>query len=115
MRKWSGKLQAELPKLIEVRKAMQAAVEQARQFDRLVASGKVALNVQQTATGVTVSLSSDDPNLAAEIKDKVPAYFDALKQRAQLMEKMGAAREGKAPAARKRAKPSEDGIDPPTG
>ncbi len=103
----AGKLQVELPKLIEVRKAVQTAVEQAREFDRLVSSGKVAFNVQQTATGVTVSLSSDDPNLAAEIKAKVPAYFDALKQRAQLMEKMGAAREGKAPAPRKREKPAQ--------
>ena len=70
--------------MVEARKALQAAVEQARQFDRLLASGKVTVNVQQTEGGVTVTISSSDPKLAAEIKDKLqrPASHRACGARA---------------------------------
>jgi len=100
-----SRLQAELPRLVEARKAMQAAAEQARQFDRLLASGKVAVSVKPIDGGVTVSITSDDPRLAAEIKDRLPAYFEGMTQRAQLMKQDTETRGAvNAPAPRRKAR-----------
>jgi hypothetical protein len=79
-------LQTALPEMIAARKAIQAAAEQARQFQQMLATGRITLSVQQSAGGVTVSIASSDPRLASEIQAKLPAYFEGLAKNAKLIE-----------------------------
>jgi len=100
------RLQTEMARMVAARKALLAAIEETRQFDSLVASGKVTIDVQQTNSGVNVSIASNDPKLAGEIKANLPAYFEGMSERARLMEQWMRTRGGaNAPARRKDAQP----------
>jgi hypothetical protein len=109
------RLQAEAPRLIEARKAASAAgpeklravLEQTRQADRLLASGKVKIDVKQTDRGIVVNVVSEDPKLAAEIRDELPAYFEDLPGRAKLMDQWLSTRG--AAGAERPAKPRAEG------
>lgn len=79
------RLQSELPKAVAVHKAMAVIEARTRQLERVLASGKVTVDVHQTAGGVSVTFASSDPKLAAEIKDRLPACLADIAKNGQLI------------------------------
>jgi len=84
------RLQTEVPRLVEAYNEGAGTVnpEQMRAANRLLASGKVKIEVEPGTHGITVRVASDDPQLVKQIKALLPAYFQGLSQRARMMERM---------------------------
>jgi len=83
------RLQAEVPRLVAAYNERGRAVnpEQMRAANRLLASDKVKIEVKQTEGGITVRIASDDPKVAKQIKELLPAYFEGIGRRARMMER----------------------------
>jgi hypothetical protein len=66
----------------ERRRQMQAARE-------LLANEAVKLEVEETENGILVKVTSDDPELAAQVKENLTAYFEAQAEIARRAGQMG--------------------------
>ncbi len=52
---------------------------QSREALTLLASDKVKLEVKETDKGITINVTSDDPEVAKQIREKLPAYYEGQK------------------------------------
>ena len=108
-----SQLQTDIPQMIEAHAAMAtpaekvlAALEDTAPANQLLASGKVKINVKETAKGVVVEVYTDDPKLALQLRDRMLTYFEGMPDRAKLIEQwlsasgnVAGAPKGPAPAA----------------
>jgi uncharacterized alkaline shock family protein YloU len=69
-------LQQSIPQMVEMRTRM----EQARQAAALLANPDVKMEVKQTDSGITVTYTSTNPDLAKQIQEKLPAYLEQQKE-----------------------------------
>jgi len=99
----AGRIKAVVPKLVEAVKARREAARQMMrsqhehmmqmgQCMRLIASPEVKIERAETENGVTITISSDNPELAAQIKKLTAAQMERiekLRQNPEQLEKMG--------------------------
>jgi hypothetical protein len=71
----------------ERRRQMQAARE-------LLANEAVKIEVEETEAGIIVKVTSDDPELAKEVKENLPVYFEAQAEIARRAGQRGGFRQG---------------------
>ncbi len=64
------------------------AMQHAREAMELLAQDSVDIEVDQVAGGISVSITSTDPEVAKAIQKDLTAYFNHAKQRARMMQRM---------------------------
>lgn len=70
---------------------MRERMEDAREALALIANEGVTIKVEETEDGITVKVTSEDPDLVAQIKEKLSAYYEGQKELAQMTGRLGAA------------------------
>jgi hypothetical protein len=91
-------LQEQMPQWVAVaRQQGQLQVQRRQQMQaarELLANEAVKIEVEQTDNGILVKVTSDDPELAKQVKESLPAYFEAQAEMARRMGQGPGARRG---------------------
>jgi hypothetical protein len=85
MPQWVAEAEEQGDRLAELRERMRGM----REALELLANEGVTIEVEETDDGITVQVTSEDPDLAAEIKEKLPAYYEGQKEFARTADERG--------------------------
>jgi hypothetical protein len=84
---------------------MRGIMAQQRNAMNVLAAEGVSVEVAETEKGIQVDVTSENPELAAKIKQDVAAYFDGLQHRSRMMLRMRHMRQQEGAGARGEAGP----------
>jgi hypothetical protein len=94
-------LQEQMPQWVaDARQRGQAQADRMRQMQAaraLLANEAVKIEVEETENGIVVKVTSDDPELAKQVKENLPAYFEAQAEMARMAGQGFGARRGGGP------------------
>lgn len=79
---------------------MRARWERTREALAVIANEEVNIEVAETDDGITVSITSENPEVVAQIKEKLPEYFEGQQEAARMGAQWGGGRFGGPEAGR---------------